>query len=53
MRKQRKSRLQGGTVYDAFLLKVAANAGVDAIYTLNLKHFQAIAPPEVAVKLSV
>jgi len=45
--------VQGGTVYDALLLKSAAKAGVAAIYTLNLKHFQAIAPQEVAVKLSL
>ena len=31
----------------------ATKAGVTAIYTLNLKHFQAIAPPEEAVKLSL
>jgi predicted nucleic acid-binding protein len=45
--------IQGGAVYDALLLKSAAKAGVTAIYTLNLKHFQALAPPEVAVKLSL
>lgn len=45
--------VQGGTVYDALLLKSAAKAGAAGIYTLNLKHFQAIAPQEVAVKLSL
>jgi predicted nucleic acid-binding protein len=44
--------IQGGTIYDAILLKSAVKAGVDKIYTLNIKHFQAIAPPEIAVKLS-
>ena len=36
--------IQGGTVYDAILLKAADKAGVDRVYTLNLKHFQAVAP---------
>jgi len=45
--------VQGGTVYDALLLKCAAKAGVSAIYTLNIKHFQAIAPQAEAVKLSL
>lgn len=44
--------IQGGTIYDAILLKSAAKAGVDRIYTLNLKHFQAIAPASVAALLS-
>jgi len=37
------SGIQGGTIYDAVLLKSAAKAKVDRIYTFNLKHFQAIA----------
>jgi predicted nucleic acid-binding protein len=45
--------IQGGTIYDAILLKSAAKAGVDRVYTLNLKHFQAIASPGVAAMLSV
>jgi predicted nucleic acid-binding protein len=44
--------IQGGTIYDALLLKSATKAGADAIYTFNLKHFRGIAPPEVTVKLS-
>lgn len=44
--------IQGGTIYDALLLKAATKADVEVIYTLNLKHFQAIATPDVAVKLS-
>lgn len=46
------SGIQGGTIYDALLLKCASKAGVDRIYTLNLKHFQSIAPPEIMKKLS-
>jgi predicted nucleic acid-binding protein len=53
LREAAGTRIQGGTVYDALLLKSATKAGVTAIYTLNLKHFQAIAPPEEAVKLSL
>jgi predicted nucleic acid-binding protein len=45
--------IQGGTIYDAVLLKNAAKAGVDRVYTLNLKHFQAIASPEIAAILFV
>ena len=51
LREAAGTRIHGGTVYDALLLKSATKAGAAAIYTLNLKHFQAIAPPEQAVKL--
>jgi predicted nucleic acid-binding protein len=44
--------IQGGTLYDALLLKCATKSGADRIYTLNLKHFQAIAPPGIARLLS-
>jgi len=53
LREAAGTRIQGGTVYDALLLKSASKAGVTAIYTLNLKHFQAIASPADAVKLSL
>jgi hypothetical protein len=36
--------IQSGTLYDAVLLKCAGKAGVEQIYTLNFKHFQAVAP---------
>ena len=36
--------IQGGTIYDSVLLKSASKAEVDVIYTLNLKHFAAVAP---------
>jgi predicted nucleic acid-binding protein len=36
--------LTGGRIYDALLLRCAANCGAQHIYTLNLKHFQNIAP---------
>lgn len=52
LREAAGARIQGGTVYDALLLKSATKAGATAIFTLNLKHFQAIASPEAAVKLS-
>lgn len=44
--------IQGGTVYDAVLMKSAGKAGVDKIFTLNLRHFQAVASPELAAILS-
>ena len=46
------ARIQGGTIYDVLLLKAATKAQVEVLYTLNLKHFQAIAPPTFAAKLS-
>ncbi len=36
--------LTGGRIYDALLLRCAENCAAQHIYTLNLKHFQAIAP---------
>ncbi|MGA2175820.1 MAG: PIN domain-containing protein [Verrucomicrobiota bacterium] len=45
--------IQGGTIYDAVLLKSARKAGVDRIYTLNLKHFEAVAPKNLGLKLLV
>ena len=52
LREAAGSRIQGGTIYDALVLKSATKARVERIYTLNLKHFQAVASPDVAVKLS-
>ena len=46
------ARIQGGTVYDALLLKAAVKANAEVIYTLNLKHFQAIAPATAIGMLS-
>lgn len=43
--------IQGGAIYDAVLLKSAVKAEVDRIYTLNLKHFRAVAPDNVGPKL--
>ena len=53
LREAAGTRIQGGTIYDVLLLKGATKAVVITIYTLNLKHFQAIAPPEEAAKLSL
>jgi predicted nucleic acid-binding protein len=47
------SGVQGGAVYDAILLKAAAKAQVDRVYTLNLKHFLAIATGSLARALAV
>jgi len=44
--------IQGGTIYDAVLLKSAGKVDPDRIYTLNLKHFLAVAPRNVASRLS-
>ena len=44
--------IQGGTIYDALLLKSAEKANPDRIYTLNLKHFLAVASQNLGPKLS-
>jgi predicted nucleic acid-binding protein len=36
--------IRGGPIYDALLLACARKSGADRIYTLNLGHFQAVAP---------
>jgi hypothetical protein len=43
--------IQGGTIYDAVLLKSAAKSEVDRIYTLNQKHFQPVAPKHLASRI--
>lgn len=45
-------QIQGGKIYDSVLLKAARKADVNRIYTLNLKHFQGIASPDIKGKLS-
>jgi predicted nucleic acid-binding protein len=37
-----------GRVYDALLLRCAAKAKAQSIYTWNIKHFKAIAPAQAA-----
>jgi predicted nucleic acid-binding protein len=44
--------VQGGTIYDAVLLKSAEKANADRIFTLNLKHFLALAPKSLESKLA-
>ena len=39
--------IQGGTIYDAVLQKCASKAGAEKLFTLNLKHFEAIAPKNI------
>ena len=45
--------VQGGTIYDAVLIKCATKAAPDRILTLNLRHFQAVAPRELAGIISI
>lgn len=45
--------IQGGTIYDAVLLNCAAKAGVEKILTLNLRHFENIAPGKLRAKITV
>ena len=44
--------IQGGTIYDALLLKCAAKTGAEKVYTLNLKHFKNVAPKGIGSKIS-
>lgn len=43
--------IQGGTIYDAVLLKCAAKGSVERIYTLNVKHFEAVRPKDAGAKI--
>lgn len=45
--------IQGGAIYDAVLLKSASKAEAGQVYTLNLKHFEAVAPRNLLSKLLV
>jgi predicted nucleic acid-binding protein len=44
--------IQGGTVYDALLLKCAEKAKTEKVFTLNLRHFQNIAPKDITRQIS-
>jgi predicted nucleic acid-binding protein len=46
------SGIQGGTIFDALLLKCAAKSGAEKVFTLNLKHFQNIAPKNIGSQIS-
>ena len=43
--------IQGGTVYDAVLLKCALKSEAEKIFTLNVRHFSNIAPQNAAAKI--
>lgn len=45
------SGIHGGTIYDAVLVKSAEKANASRIYTLNLKHFQAISSTDMKARL--
>ena len=42
----------GGRIHDAIHLRCAAKMGCERIYTFNLRDFRAIAPKELADKIS-
>ena len=44
--------IQGGTIYNAVLLKSAEKSNPERVFTLNLKHFLAVAPRNLGPKLS-
>jgi len=43
--------IQGGTIYDAVLIKCAVKTEVEKIFTLNLKHFQNVAPKNIGSQI--
>jgi predicted nucleic acid-binding protein len=45
------SNVHGGTIYDAVLLKCAMKSGADKIFTLNVRHFQNMAPKDLLSKI--
>jgi predicted nucleic acid-binding protein len=45
------ARVQGGSVYDTILISCAVKADVDKVFTLNLRHFRALAPKSLASKI--
>ncbi len=44
--------IQGGTIYDAVLLKCAAKCDAEKILTLNARHFETVAPRTLVSRLS-
>lgn len=46
------SGIQGGTIYDALLLRCAAKTGAEKVFTLNLRHFQTIAPGSIRSQIA-
>jgi predicted nucleic acid-binding protein len=43
--------IQGGTIYDAVLLKCAAKSEAEKVFTFNLRHFQTIAPENIGSQI--
>ena len=41
----------GARIYDALLLRCAAKANCDRVYTFNVRDFRAIAPPGLAERI--
>lgn len=45
------SGIVGGTIYDRLHLSCAIRVGVEKLYTLNLKHFVAVAPENLSFEI--
>lgn len=45
------ARILGGTIYDAVLMRCALKSEAERIYTLNVRHFQTIAPKQNASQI--
>ena len=51
LRESALAGIQGGTIYDAILMRAAIKADVERIFTLNLRHFHAVAPTHLRPRL--
>ena len=47
LEKAARAGVEGGRTYDALLLAAAAKSGADRIYTLNTRHFRALAEDQL------
>ena len=52
LREAALSGIQGGTIFDALLLRCAAKSGAERVFTLNLRQFQNIAPKNIGWQVS-
>jgi len=49
--KSAEAGVSGGRLYDALILECGVKGRADAIYTLNDRDSQALAPPEVRQRI--
>lgn len=44
--------IQGGTIYDAVILRCALKSEAEKVYTLNSRHFQKLVPAGTAARIA-